>query len=775
MAISAGTYVIACAGGTGFVLDSNNDHDDSGTQVVIWDRYDDDAQIVRLVKSIYGDYWVIQFALSGKVMVRASESTSEGALVKRGDWIDDDTVRWRIVPDGKTVTIGGASYPTYYIKHKTADLCIDVYNNEIVNGQKTAMYLLNGGNNQRWVFIPQKTISNGTYEIRPAINNNYCVDVANNSTAAGARVQVYTRNDTNAQKWVVQNLGDSLAKIVNANTGFALDAENWGTSSGTKVITWYSKDQDNQKWLIEPSTAQGERNDQPSALYRIHHKNGTGKVLDVSSNGALGAYMQLYDQETTSSFQLFQFVPTEYTASDLPVPASLDLSFGVGLDKTHSEHCGVEAGSTYSLNPHFVCSGTTYQMRYRMRTRSSGQANSYRGSWSAWRSISDNSTSNGGWGEIQKSNCTTTNKSNHNWAKALTGTLSNTGTDLVEYEYQVRRFSSKWGSAGAVAHGNSATGKGYVKIRPTVSGVSATLTPDGLAITYTSSFPRSNNTINVECSALWSGRVKTTGANYSGTVVVPYNKLKAIPEDGSKYSFTVRVTTCDDQWDYASATTCTVSYDGDHGTSVGATSVLENSTRYITVDGTASVFLIDVRGHGSRFVELQKDSKGRFVCAAPFNKKYKVYIVKGTIEGSSAWATKTITYDPIVSNSYHLTALDGSSDFELVVGKGDSPSFSPSYERSMTLTETTGREREIAGLAELVKASWGLTGALAAGYGGDTIADADAAFDKAAHMGYCYFRAPNGFWAPTVIKSAEIDMQHKDAHEVTFGFEEVEV
>lgn len=785
MAISAGTYVIVSAGNTNLAVDSDSRNDNRGTNVTLWDRNDGDSQLVRLVKSIYNsNHWIIQFVLSGMCLDRYDNGSTEGTNVIRWDWADDDAIRWRIIADGKTVSINGTSYPTYFVKHKTLDLDMDVYQNVIQSGQNIAMYNHNGGDNQRWAFIPQNPIPNGTYEIRPAISNDLRVDVANNSSAWGAKVQVYTKNDTNAQKWKVVNSG-GLSKILNANTGLALDAENWGTSNGTKIVTWKSLDQDNQKWLIEPSTDQGERNDQPSALYRIHHKNGTGKVLDVSNNGVLGSSMQLHSIESTSNFQLFQFVPTEYLASNLPVPSGVDLSYGTKANSYHNTFVGNAVGTT-KMYVHWVGGDNNFQVRWRSRARVSSESDaSVRGVWSSWHSLEDGSTSNGGWGPIQKANISSskgnlTSVNNQRFAGPLSFTLYSDGVDLIEVETQVRCFSSSWGSTGAAAHGNSATGKTTIVTRPTVSGVSATITPDGLAITYTSSFKRNNNTINVECAKLWKGRIKFTGQPYSGTVVIPFRRLREVPEDGDTYSVTVRVTTCDNAWDYEQAHSVKFSYDSNHGTSVGASSTMtDGGIRLITVDGTASAYLIDERGHGNRFVELATNSDGKFVCPAPLNKKYRVLVVKGTVSGSSAWATKVYTYNPIETRRYYLTSLDGAKWFALVVNSGDAPAFSVSYERDMTLTTTTGREREIAGLGETTKASWSLTGVLVEGLTDEgstyTIQEQDEAFDVAAHIGYCYFRAPNGFWAPCVVKSSSIDYQNHQVHTVSFSFEEVEV
>ena len=82
-------------------------------------------------------------------------------------------------------------------------------------------------NGQRFVFekvqneqkpVAKKTIEDGTYQIVSAINNNYVLDVTNNSKADGANVRIWTNNSSDGQKFNVKYIQDAIEGILNQIT-----------------------------------------------------------------------------------------------------------------------------------------------------------------------------------------------------------------------------------------------------------------------------------------------------------------------------------------------------------------------------------------------------------------------------------------------------------------------------------------------------------------------------------------------------------------------------
>ena len=103
-----------------------------------------------------------------------------------------------------------------------------------------------------------------------------CADVATSGTANGTHVQLYTCNQTGAQKWFAGPDGTFQAQ------GGCLDVSNSGTANGTKVQLWQCNGTGAQKW--QPGTAGALVNPQ------------SGRCLDdPNSTSADGTQLQIYD------------------------------------------------------------------------------------------------------------------------------------------------------------------------------------------------------------------------------------------------------------------------------------------------------------------------------------------------------------------------------------------------------------------------------------------------------------------------------------------------
>jgi fibronectin type 3 domain-containing protein len=121
------------------------------------------------------------------------------------------------------------------------------------------------------------TIANGVYKITVA-SNLKSLDVADVSTANGARIQQWDYTGGNNQRWRIESLGGGLYRISAVHSNKALDVVDNSTANGAEIQQWDYTGGANQKWRIE---------DQGSGFYRIvaSHSN---KVLNSPStaNGA---------------------------------------------------------------------------------------------------------------------------------------------------------------------------------------------------------------------------------------------------------------------------------------------------------------------------------------------------------------------------------------------------------------------------------------------------------------------------------------------------------
>lgn len=93
-------------------------------------------------------------------------------------------------------------------------------------------------------------ISNGYYQIKSAINNNYVLDVYGAYTDDGANIQIYQNNYQTNQGFEITKQGDGYYMITAIHSGKALDVDNSGSYNGVNVLQWTRHGGDNQKWKI---------------------------------------------------------------------------------------------------------------------------------------------------------------------------------------------------------------------------------------------------------------------------------------------------------------------------------------------------------------------------------------------------------------------------------------------------------------------------------------------------------------------------------------------
>lgn len=92
-------------------------------------------------------------------------------------------------------------------------------------------------------------VPDGAYFIRSAVNDNYVLDVSGGSGENCANVQLYTRNDSNAQKWIIGHDAKGYLILTNAGSLKALDVSNAAIQNGTNIQQYESNSSKAQKWI----------------------------------------------------------------------------------------------------------------------------------------------------------------------------------------------------------------------------------------------------------------------------------------------------------------------------------------------------------------------------------------------------------------------------------------------------------------------------------------------------------------------------------------------
>lgn len=139
--------------------------------------------------------------------------------------------------------------PGYYnIISRNSNKGLDVADNSTTSGGRIQQYDITngGGNNQRWKFVPD---GSGNYYIIVKSTGMYLAPESN-GTADGLKVQQRSASTSNEFKWTVSSLGDGYYKIINVNSGKSLDVENVSTANGANIQVWGYTGGLNQQWQL---------------------------------------------------------------------------------------------------------------------------------------------------------------------------------------------------------------------------------------------------------------------------------------------------------------------------------------------------------------------------------------------------------------------------------------------------------------------------------------------------------------------------------------------
>lgn len=218
--------------------------------------------------------------------------------------------------------------PGYYnIISRNSNKGLDVADNSTTSGGRIQQYDITngGGNNQRWKFVPD---GSGNYYIVVKSTGMYLAPESN-GTADGLKVQQRSASTSNEFKWTVSSLGDGYYKIINVNSGKSLDVENVSTANGANIQVWGYTGGLNQQWqlnqvestakkvsLNEITTENESQNDMAIFI------NSTNEYLRIDTNHEGNGDVEIYsvngNQVLKKTMNFTKGNPSEIEISRLP-------------------------------------------------------------------------------------------------------------------------------------------------------------------------------------------------------------------------------------------------------------------------------------------------------------------------------------------------------------------------------------------------------------------------------------------------------------------------
>ena len=279
---SDGSYEIVNVN-SGKALDVRNGVAENNAIVQQYSRNNSQAQRWFIRDSGAGYY--LQSVLGNWVLDLSGGNTANGAAIRL--YTPNGTASQLFVVSSSDVNIAtGVSMIITSVANKK--LVTDVTSASTANGARVQLYSSNNTNAQKYRF---ESIGNGTYKI-VNVNSGKVLDVSSGSTANGAALQQYMSNNTVAQQWTVRNYGSGKIALVSVNANKAVDIPGGNAVQQAQLQLYSSNGTVAQQWLVAKApltlrerlneTAAKHRQDLPDGMYTFGSKLNTSMKMDVS-------------------------------------------------------------------------------------------------------------------------------------------------------------------------------------------------------------------------------------------------------------------------------------------------------------------------------------------------------------------------------------------------------------------------------------------------------------------------------------------------------------
>ena len=225
------------------VLDVAGGSQANSANVSIYSKNNTPAQIWYMEKTNDG-YIVFRNKKSWKVLDVSGGRAYNGSNVQQYDYNGTPAQKWKLIQDSNNYKFLSA------IDNK---FVLDISGGSLNNFSNIQLYSDNGTPAQRFsinIFNekPCEIINPGTYYLRSAIGSNSVIDISGGSYSYGANAQLFKKNGTGAQKWIIDMDSNGIATIKRANTNLSLDVCSGIASSGTNIWQYGFNNTRAQKW-----------------------------------------------------------------------------------------------------------------------------------------------------------------------------------------------------------------------------------------------------------------------------------------------------------------------------------------------------------------------------------------------------------------------------------------------------------------------------------------------------------------------------------------------
>ena len=133
----------------------------------------------------------------------------------------------------------------YVLVNRNSGKALDVYNLSTADGAPIKQWSRNNGNQQQWQFTDS---GNGYYQVKSRLSGKV-LDVTAKSTADGAIIEQWTDNDGANQQFSIQTI-DGYVQLIARNSGKAVEVQGASTVDGGNVVQYSDWNGTNQQWQL---------------------------------------------------------------------------------------------------------------------------------------------------------------------------------------------------------------------------------------------------------------------------------------------------------------------------------------------------------------------------------------------------------------------------------------------------------------------------------------------------------------------------------------------
>lgn len=284
----SGLYLLGSRLSGRVVLDIAGASAGVGANAQVWFDNATPAQRFRFLRGEDG-YYTIENAWTGKVLDVAGASRSVGANVQQWEPNATDAQKWSIVDN----LDGSVSIISKLTLIDGEALVLDVQGGDASSGSNVQLYSSNDTMAQKWTMTAiTEVLPSGVYHIRSGLSEGIAIDIAGDSVSRGANVQIESLNDGDLDQKFQVTFDDKTGyyTVMAAGSGLALDVSGGSSIPGSNVQQWTKNNTEAQQWVLK-------KND--NGTYEV--KNGaSGLALDVAgAQASPGTNVQVWESNGT--------------------------------------------------------------------------------------------------------------------------------------------------------------------------------------------------------------------------------------------------------------------------------------------------------------------------------------------------------------------------------------------------------------------------------------------------------------------------------------------